>query len=111
MDRDELTMLLARNIQALIEEQGKNAAQVTREAKVNQTGLYDILSGKSKNPRLDTIAKIAGALGVSVASLLREKSDDEIRNQILRIIDDLPREERERLLVTARAWVSPQSPA
>lgn len=101
-------MRLARNIQALIEERETNAAEVQREAKLSQTGLYDILSGKSKNPRLDTVAKIADALKVSVASLLREKSDDEIRDQILNVIDDMPQEERERLLLTARAWIASQ---
>lgn len=104
MERDELTMLLAANIQAQMDLRGTNAAQVARGAGVNATAVYDILSGKSRNPRLDTVHKIANFLNVTVQHLLREKSDDQLREEIANVLDSLPEAERHRLLITARAW-------
>ncbi|WP_102869778.1 helix-turn-helix domain-containing protein [Phaeobacter inhibens] len=106
MERDELTMLLATNIQARMAQRGTNAAQLARAAGMNATAVYDILSGKSRNPRLDTIHKIARELGVTVQHLLREKSDDKLRDDISAVLDSLPDEDRRRLLVTAQAWIA-----
>ena len=104
MERDELTMMMAANIQSIMESKGINAAQLARDAKLNPTGIYDIISGKSKNPRLDTLHKIARALYVPVSSLLEEKSRSEIKDQIVAALEVLPDEEREKLLLTAKVW-------
>ena len=53
-----------------MEKAGLNASSLAKKAKVNATGIYDILSGKSKNPRSDTIVKISEALGVPVSDLM-----------------------------------------
>ena len=105
MGRNKLTMLLAANIQTAMGERETNAAQLAKDAKVNPTGVYDIISGKSRSPKLDTIDKIAKALGVSVSYLLRDRSGDDLRSDIINILDALPLKERKRLLVTARAWI------
>lgn len=104
MERDELTMLLATNIQTVMDEQGTNPAQLAKMAKINPTGVYDILSGKSNSPKLDTIRKIANALGVTVPYLLKDRSELELIDEIITALDRLPHAEKERLLVTARAW-------
>jgi len=109
MERDELTMLLANNIQAVMDERGTNSSQLAKMAKINPTGVYDIISGKSNSPKLDTIRKIANALGVSVPYLLKDRSEIELIDEIVATLDQLPLSEKERLLVTARAWVEGSS--
>lgn len=109
MERNEIVMLVARNIQAIMERKGTNAAEVARAARLNPTGVYDIMSGKSRSPRLDTIAKIAAALRVPVATLFEEQGEGELRDSIIEAVSLLSPEERRRILVTARAWAS--SPA
>ena len=97
-------MLVAANIQAAMTRGGINAADLARRAKLNPTGVYDILSGKSRSPRLDTIHKIASALGVPISLLFEEKTDTELRHAIISAIEALPDVERRRILATARAW-------
>lgn len=109
MERDELTMLLAHNIQAVMEMRGTNPSQIAKLAKLNPTGVYDILSGKSMSPKLDTVRKIANALNVSVQYLLQDRSEAELADELLSIIDQLPSAERQRLLLTARAWAEASS--
>lgn len=82
MDRDELVMLVASNIQSAMQRRGTNPAELARAAGLNATGIYDILSGKSRSPRLDTIGKIATALHVPVATLFEEKLETDLRNDI-----------------------------
>ncbi len=48
-------------------------AALSRDAGMNETGIKAILNGKSLHPRLDSVANIAKALGVSV----RELTDDQ----------------------------------
>ena len=111
MERHEITMILASNLQAAMERRGVNAAELARKAHLNPTGVYDILSGKSRSPRLDTVAKIAGALAVSFSSLFEDKSDADIRAQLIEAVGALPPDERKKLLLTARAWAEAQSEA
>lgn len=104
MEREEITKIFAANIEAAMAKQGTNPAKLARDAGLNQTGIYDIITGKSRNPRLDTIDKIAKALRVSVSYLLRERSDDELAAEILNILSCLPEDDRRRLIQAGRAW-------
>ena len=104
MDRDQTTMLVARNIEALMEQIGTDAAKVARAAGLGPTGIYDILKGKSRSPRLETITKIADALGVPVSLLFEEKSDDDTKQEIFALVASMPQDEQERALATLRAW-------
>lgn len=49
-----------------IENKGWSKYKLCKEANLSQSTLSDILTGKNKNPRMDTIQKIATALNVSV---------------------------------------------
>ena len=71
IDRDRL--------RALIQERGTTARAVSRALGSNDTLLRDILSGKSKNARGDTMAKIADHLGVPVSEFFNgiDLPDDE----------------------------------
>jgi len=104
MERDQITMLVARNIQSIMDHLGTDAAKLSRSAGLGPTGIYDILKGKSRSPRLETIVKIADALGVPVSLLFEEKGDDDIKNEILALVSAMPEDERRRALVTIRAW-------
>ncbi|WP_315074207.1 helix-turn-helix transcriptional regulator [uncultured Clostridium sp.] len=49
-----------------IENKEWSKYKLCKEANLSQSTLSDILTGKNKNPRMDTIQKIATALNVSV---------------------------------------------
>ena len=88
-------------------EKGLTAAEVRRRAGLNQTGLYDILHGRSQNPRLDTIEKIAiKGLGVPVWWLLREEQSRSIDDQLNCALDLLPLSSRKMILRMAEALIS-----
>lgn len=107
MERDDLTMLVARNIEAIIARKGLTPAEVNRRAKLNQTGVNDILSGKSRNPRLDTIHKIAVlALGVPVSALFAEPSESALDDEISHVLGILPPDDRRRFLRIANALLT-----
>lgn len=106
MGRAEIAMLFAANTEAIMRMRGLDAAKLARAAKMNPTGIYDILSGKSKNPRLDTVEKIAVALDVPPSALLAERPLEELQTQLYEVLMSLDADGRERLLVTANAWAS-----
>lgn len=53
-------------IAAILDKKGWSRYKLCKEANLAQSTLSDILSGKNANPRMDTIQKIATALGVDV---------------------------------------------
>lgn len=106
MGRSEITMLFAANIESIMKMRGMDAAKLARAASMNRTGIYDILSGKSKNPRLDTVEKIAAALDVAPSALFADRSIDELQAQLYSVLMSLGDDEREKLLLTANAWAS-----
>ena len=103
-------MLFAANIEAIMNLRGLDPAKLGRAAQMNRTGIYDILSGKSRNPRLDTVEKIAAALDVPPSALLAEKPIDELQAQLYSTLMALEPGERDRLLLTARAWAAHTAP-
>lgn len=62
-------------LRELIKEHKTTARAVSRELGGNDTLLRDILSGKSRNARGDTLPKIAAFFGVDVSELLIDDSD------------------------------------
>lgn len=101
---DDVNATLARNIQAAIDSRGLNPAVLSRMAGVNPTGVYDILSGKSRSPKIETVAKIAEALGMPIAFLFEPEQDRLRRNELLEAASRLSEEDQKRLLDAARAW-------
>lgn len=102
-----LKMIVARNIQALMDEKGLTGYSLARLAKMGPTGIYDILKGNSRSPRLDTLEKVANALGVTVFELMTEVSDIDLRNRIHAKIDALPESERARAERIIDAMLAP----
>lgn len=98
--------LVVANIVRHMKRLGINTAELNRRAALNQTGAYDILNGKIAYPRLDTLEKIADALGVSLPSLMQPPGSAELTDELSQLMLDLPAEERARFLAMARAYFS-----
>ena len=112
MERDALTMLVARNIEAIMARKGLNAAEVARRLGSNPTIIYDILSGKSRNPRLDTLHKIAvKGLSVPVSALLYEPTDTELERELVDAFASMPPADRRRLLGMIQAFAAQSASA
>lgn len=97
-------MLVAHNIEALMKAKNLDAAKLARMAKVNPTGVYDILSGKSRPPRLETVSKIAEGLGVPLSMIFERQPVDAMKADLLSLFDHLPEDQKALLIQTARAW-------
>ena len=105
MERDDLVMTVARNIEAAMARKGTNPAEVARRAHLNPTAVYDILSGKSRSPKLDTLNKIAVmGLNMPVSALLVEPSEDELSQELVETLGLLGPDDRRRFLTMLRAW-------
>ncbi len=103
--------LVAANIAAAMERQKTNCAEVARRAGTGPTSVYDIVSGKSKNPRLDTLRKIAEqGLGVPLIALFVPEEEAELDQEILQVFARMPLERRRDLLALAQALLS-QTPS
>ena len=105
MERDSVTKLVMDNVEALIDARSTNPAEVARKAGLNYTAVYDIIKGKVRSPRVETLDKIAKALGVPIATLFEDASDEQLRSEIVAIYHQLPEAEQRRLVVTAKAWL------
>lgn len=103
-------MVVRGNIEAIMAARGVKAAELARQARLNPTGIYDILSGKSQNPKIDTLQKIASALGVSIAVLFEERSNQDLRDELSRLVALLPPAQQQQILLIARAWAGLNPP-
>ena len=65
-------MGIAERIQAFIEADGTNPKRLARESGLNENAVHDILKGRSRNPRHDTLVKIAATLGRPVSALIED---------------------------------------
>ncbi len=59
-------------IRELRQKKGWTQTELARRSGVKQGVLSDIENGKTKHPRIDTLAMIAKALGVPVEMLIRK---------------------------------------
>jgi len=90
--------ILAENVKRLCKQQGKQLKDLACEMNIDASSLTRAMYG---NARLDTIEKIAGALGVSVRSLFESMNDEAIEGFIKirgRIYQFNSRDELENLL-------------
>lgn len=85
---------------------GSNPSEVARRAGINPTGVYDILSGKSRSPRLDTLHKIARGLDMPFSALFAEPAEDDLDQELIETLGMMPMAERRRFLAMARAMLS-----
>lgn len=86
---------------------GTNPSEVARKSGLNPTGVYDILSGKSRSPRLDTLNRIAvHGLGVPLSALLAEQNEDVLTQELVEAIGLLSQDDLRRVLAMLHAMVS-----
>jgi transcriptional regulator with XRE-family HTH domain len=104
-------MTVAANIQREMEKRDITAPELARRSGINPTGVYDIISGKSRSPKIETLGKIAKGLNVPISSLFEDASEAALRKEIWAVVSLLPESEKTRLLVTARAWLGESTPA
>ncbi|GFN37178.1 helix-turn-helix domain-containing protein [Tepidimicrobium xylanilyticum] len=67
---------LGEKIKKLRESYGMTIKDLSDKSGVGQSTISEIETGKAKNPKSETLAKIANALNVTVDTLLVEKWDD-----------------------------------
>lgn len=99
-------MLVARNIEALMEQKNIDAAKLARASGINPTGIYDILKGKSRSPKIETIAKIAKGLGVPISAIFSGEPQGQA-DDLLALYERLDPERRALLVQAAQAWIDP----
>ncbi|MDS0527846.1 helix-turn-helix domain-containing protein [Clostridium sp. SHJSY1] len=63
-----------------LERQGISMHELSNKCGVPYSTLHDILNGKAKNPRVDTVSKIAEGLNMSINEILNEEGIDEESN-------------------------------
>ncbi len=69
-----------RNLRRLMEEQGLNPRKLSLRAGLNATAVRDMIEGRSRFPRYDTVQALADALNTTPAFLMSsEKTGTEIK--------------------------------
>lgn len=68
---------LGKRIKTLRESNKMTIKELADKSGVGQSTISEIETGKAKNPKSETLSKLANVLNVTVDSLLAEKWDDE----------------------------------
>lgn len=106
MTKAKRDMTIVQNLEAAMQRHGTNPCEVARRAGLNPTAVYDIISGKSQHPRIDTLERIARrGLNVPLQSIIGPKADDALDREIYEIIEMMEPAERRRFLAMARAFL------
>lgn len=96
--------IVSQNLASLMEARGSNPFDLAKRAGVNTTAIYDIMKGKSQNPRVDTLHKIAvQGLGVPLSALVSDPADLALNLALIEVFGLLPEADRDRMLTMARA--------
>lgn len=67
---------LRENLRAQMRRNGLSQRGLSRLAALDETAVKQILSGRSRSPRLETVARLALALNTPIADLIGERSVD-----------------------------------
>jgi transcriptional regulator with XRE-family HTH domain len=70
--KDALAPEWVSNLRSLMAESGLNPRSLSLRAGLNATAVRDMLEGRSRFPRYDTVQSLADALGVTPATLMGE---------------------------------------
>lgn len=103
MIRDDVTETLVRNLRRLMQSREINAHELAARAGMNPTAVYDILSGKARSPKLESVAKLAAALSVTPSALIEVPAASELRSDLEARFQKLAPEDQERVLMIATA--------
>ncbi len=78
-EKEPTTLEWVRNLHRLIDEQGLNPRKLSLLAGLNATAVRDMIEGRSRFPRYDTVQALAAALKTTPAVLM---SSDKTNNEI-----------------------------
>lgn len=70
-------MALSRAIVKIAERKKLSFYRVSKNGKIAQTTLSEIINDNNQNPTIDTLSKIAKGLGVTVSELIKEAEKKE----------------------------------
>lgn len=76
MSSERIHMALRANLTTMMKQRGLSQRGLSREASLDETAVKQILSGRSRSPRLETVARLAAALETDIASLIGERRSD-----------------------------------
>lgn len=98
-----ITDKIAANLAQLMVQRGLNNRSLADRSGLNETAVRDILKGRSKNPTIGTLSKMADALNVPLESLWGVTEDDRISFlALMRELRDLDDEKLTALAHVAR---------
>lgn len=104
MERDPTSQLMADNLSRLLVERKVSALQLASMCGLGRSTVYDIVAGRSQSAKVQTVAKLARALGVPITELLLTPDQLAAQTEMLRSYYLLPLEEQQRLARVVRAW-------
>jgi transcriptional regulator with XRE-family HTH domain len=104
--RMDVNEKLRQNLQRLMSEKDINAPEVARRSGLNRRMVYDIIEGRSQSPKVETVFKIADAMGVHPGELLGFEPRVELHPALADLIQQYPPDEQE-LLAKALAALRP----
>lgn len=83
MASERVHAALRANLVDLMAQRGLSQRALSRLATLDETAVKQILSGRSRSPRLDTVVRLAEALGTSVSHLIGDRQSDVERYSVL----------------------------
>jgi transcriptional regulator with XRE-family HTH domain len=102
--REEVSQIVADNLVRLIAERETTASALGIACGFSQSAVHDIIKGRSQNPKISTVAKLAKVLNVPISELFLTRDQIEAQGEMLRAYHLLPEAEQRRLAQVARAW-------
>ncbi len=111
-DDDDLTNLIAENLQAIIRAKGLTASAWAKAAGMGHTGVRDIIEKKVKNPTYKTLVALAAAAKVDIRAitLCPDFKDLEAHDfEALALLSQLEPKERLMLLAAAKGMIDARS--
>ena len=69
----DLRKAIIKRIDNLLLEKGWKTSELIRRSGVHQTTMTEIRQGRTKNPQVDTIDKIATGFGMTLAEFFQDK--------------------------------------
>ncbi len=100
---EDVSDIIVDNINRLMAERNTNAAATSIKANLGQTAVYDIVTRKSLNPRVDTLAKIANALDYQLSDLFLTQEQLQAREEVYTLFEALPSDARSALKAFIRS--------
>jgi transcriptional regulator with XRE-family HTH domain len=91
MSTEDLHVALRDNLSEMLIERGLSQRALSRMASLDETAVKQILSGRSRSPRLDTVARLADALDISVSILIGDRRSDAEHYGLMREILEILR--------------------